>query len=71
MISVAKLVRGFSKAVVSGMSPKSPKEAERKMRAIPKTAAKKHIQNQRMGFEKSRDAAFFFAIISIYLEIQY
>ena len=52
MISVAKFVRGFSKAVVSGISPKNPKEADRKMRATPKTAAKKHTQNQRIGFEK-------------------
>jgi hypothetical protein len=65
MISVAKFVRGFSKAVVSGISPKNPKEEDRKMRATPKTAAKKHIQNQRIGFEKLRDAVFFFAIITI------
>jgi len=71
MISVAKFVRGFSKAVVSGISPKNPKEADKKMRTTPKTAAKKHIQNQRIGFEKLRDAVFFFAIITICSEIQH
>jgi len=70
MISVAKLVRGFSKAVVSGMSPKTPKDADRNTSNATEIAAKKHIQNQRIGFEKSSDAVFFFAIISIYLGVQ-
>ena len=65
MISVAKLVRGFSKAVCLACHQKHQKTPDRKMRATPKTAAKKHIQNQRIGFEKLRDAVFFFAIISI------
>ena len=68
---MAKFVRGFSNAVVSGISPKSPKEAEIKTSGTAKIATKKHIQNQRIGFEKLGDADFFFAIIFIYLAFQH
>jgi hypothetical protein len=56
---------------VSGISPKSPKEAERKTSGTAKTATIKHLQNQRIGLEKLGDAVFFFAIIFICLKVQH
>ena len=67
MISDARLVRGFSSAVWSGISPKRPNEAIKKTEEQLKTRSRKVIQNQRIGFGKLADTFFFFAIIFAYL----
>ena len=67
MISVAKLVRGFSSAVWSGISPKTPNDANKKTEIPLKISAKNITQNQRIVFEKLADIFFLFTMITAYL----